>query len=97
MLRKVKKSRRELFDLFDRPQATPLPERSYEYAEWRVAELGNTVEVGKGSDVRADPIGQLLSEGGFGIGVIRSAPHGDKKLSRYRLAGLRINETNPSP
>ena len=36
-LRKLKKSRRELFDLFDRPQAKPLPERSYEYAEWRVA------------------------------------------------------------
>jgi transposase len=36
-LRKVKKPRRELFDLFDRPQATPLPEKSYEYAEWRVA------------------------------------------------------------
>jgi transposase len=36
-LRKVKKSRRELFDLFDRPQAQPLPEKSYEFAEWRVA------------------------------------------------------------
>jgi transposase len=38
-LRKVKKSRRELFDLFDRPQAQPLPEKSYEYAEWRVARV----------------------------------------------------------
>jgi hypothetical protein len=37
VLRKLKKSRRELFDLFDRPQARPLPEKSYEYAEWRVA------------------------------------------------------------
>jgi transposase len=37
MLRKVKKSRRELFDLFDRPHAGPLPEKSYEYAEWKVA------------------------------------------------------------
>jgi len=37
VLRKVKKSRRELFDLFDRPQAGPLPEKPYEYAEWRVA------------------------------------------------------------
>jgi hypothetical protein len=36
-LRKLKKSRRELFDLFDRPQAQALPERPYEYAEWRVA------------------------------------------------------------
>ena len=37
MLRKVKKSRRELFSLFDRPQARPLPQRSYEYAEWKLA------------------------------------------------------------
>lgn len=36
-LRKVKKSRSELFDLFDRPKAQPLPEKSYEYAEWRLA------------------------------------------------------------
>ena len=36
-LRKLKKSRRELFDLFDHPKAQPLPEKSYEYAEWRVA------------------------------------------------------------
>lgn len=36
-LRKLKKSRRELFELFDRPQAQALPERSYQYAEWRVA------------------------------------------------------------
>jgi transposase len=37
MLRQVKKSRRELFDLFDRPHAGPLPEKSYEYAEWKLA------------------------------------------------------------
>lgn len=36
-LRKLKKSRRELFDRFDRPQAQVLPERAYQYAEWRVA------------------------------------------------------------
>ena len=36
-LRKLKKSRQELFDLFDLPQAQALPERPYEYAEWRVA------------------------------------------------------------
>jgi transposase len=36
-LRKVKKSRRELFDLFDRPQAQALPEKPYEYAEWKLA------------------------------------------------------------
>ena len=36
-LRKLNKSRRELFDLFDRPHAQSLPDRSYEYAEWKVA------------------------------------------------------------
>ena len=36
-LRKLKKSRRELFDLFDRPNAKPLPEKPYEYAEWKLA------------------------------------------------------------
>ena len=38
-LRKVKKSRREIFDLFDHPQAQPLPGKAYEYAEWRVARV----------------------------------------------------------
>jgi len=37
MLRKLRKSRRQLFDLFDRPQAKPLPEKAYEYAEWKLA------------------------------------------------------------
>jgi transposase len=38
-LRKVKKSRRELFEVFDRPHASPLPQIPYEYAEWRVASV----------------------------------------------------------
>jgi len=38
-LRKLKKSRRELFDLFDRPAAKPLPEKFYEYAEWKLASV----------------------------------------------------------
>lgn len=36
-LRKLKKSRRELFELFDRPNAVALPEKPYEYAEWKLA------------------------------------------------------------
>jgi transposase len=36
-LRKLKKSRRELFELFDLPNALGLPENPYEYAEWKVA------------------------------------------------------------
>jgi len=33
-LRKLKKSRRELFEMLDRPAALPLPATPYEYAEW---------------------------------------------------------------
>ena len=36
-LRKLKKSRRELFELFDQPNALALPEKPYEYAEWKLA------------------------------------------------------------
>lgn len=36
-LRKLKQSRRELFELFDRPNAGSLPEKPYQYAEWRLA------------------------------------------------------------
>jgi transposase len=36
-LRKLKQSRRELFVLFDRPNAPPLPDKAYEYAEWKIA------------------------------------------------------------
>ena len=36
-LRKWKKSRRELFELFDQPNALGLPEKPYEYAEWKLA------------------------------------------------------------
>jgi len=39
-LRIVKKSRRELFETLDYPSALPLPERPYEYAEWRKARVG---------------------------------------------------------
>ena len=35
-LRKLKQSRRELFLLFDQPNALPLPQKSYEYAEWKI-------------------------------------------------------------
>ena len=35
-LRKLKQSRRELFSLFDQPNALPLPHKPYEYAEWKI-------------------------------------------------------------
>ena len=36
-LRKLKQSRRELFLLFDQPNALALPKTSYEFAEWKIA------------------------------------------------------------
>jgi len=38
-LRKLKKSRRELFETLDRPVALPLPATPYEYAEWYKARV----------------------------------------------------------
>jgi len=36
-LRKLKQSRRELFVLFDQPNALPLAQKVYQYAEWKIA------------------------------------------------------------
>jgi transposase len=36
-LRKLKQSRRDLFSLFDQPHALSLPDKLYEYAEWKLA------------------------------------------------------------
>jgi len=38
-MRRLGKSRRELFESMDRPNALPLPERPYEYAEWLKARV----------------------------------------------------------
>ena len=39
LLHRVKKARRELFEALDRPNALPLPQRHYEYAEWYKAKV----------------------------------------------------------
>ena len=38
-MRRTGKSRRELFESLDRPNALPLPQRAYEYAEWGKAKV----------------------------------------------------------
>jgi transposase len=38
-MRRLGKSRREVFESLDRPAALPLPERAYEYAEWLKARV----------------------------------------------------------
>lgn len=35
MMKRLKKSRKELFELLDKPNALPLPDKRYEYAEWK--------------------------------------------------------------
>lgn len=39
IMKKMKKSRRELFELWDKPHALPLPEKRYEFAEWKKAKV----------------------------------------------------------
>ena len=39
LMKKMKKSRRELFELWDKPHGLPLPEKRYEYAEWKKAKV----------------------------------------------------------
>jgi transposase len=38
-MKKLKKCRRELFESQDRPAAMPLPDRAYQYAEWKKAKV----------------------------------------------------------
>jgi transposase len=47
MMKKIKKTRRELFEQQDRPAALGLPERAYQHAEWRkaVAHIDYCIEV----------------------------------------------------
>jgi transposase len=49
LLKKAQKSRRDLFEAVDRPNALPLPSRPYEYAEWYKArvQLNYHIEVGQ--------------------------------------------------
>lgn len=35
LMQRLKKSRRELFELLDKPKALPLPAKAYEFAEWK--------------------------------------------------------------
>lgn len=35
LMKRLKKSRRELFEALDKPNALPLPEKRYEFAEWK--------------------------------------------------------------
>ena len=48
-------------------------------------------KIGKGADMRRDPVWQLLAPGRLGIGQAGGAEHGDKNLYRDSLAGAGID------
>src|SRR5205085_2479246 len=55
-------------------------------------DLGGAAEVLEGSGMGPDPVGELLSQSGFGEGVGRGAPDGDKELGWDRIAALRVDQ-----
>ena len=56
---------------------------------------GHPAEIGEGAAVRADPIGQRLRSGRFGIGVAGGAQGGDEDLGRANLAGEAVDHVRP--
>jgi transposase len=61
-LRQAKKSRRELFEAIDRPNALPLAQRPYEYAEWYKAKVQLNYHIEVDRHYYSVPY-QLLHEG----------------------------------
>ena len=53
---------------------------------------GDGVEIAKSPDMGADPVGQGLTPGGLGIGVITGAQHGHKHLSVPNLTGSSVHD-----
>jgi transposase len=60
-MRRLKKSRRELFETVDRPSALPLPARPYEYAEWYKARVNVDYHIEEDHHYYSTPF-QLLRE-----------------------------------
>ena len=60
-MRRLKKSRREVFESLDRPSALPLPVRPYEYAEWLKAKVGFNYHIDVDEHSYSAPF-QLLHE-----------------------------------
>ena len=60
-MRRLKKSRRELFEAMEHPSALPLPVRPYEYAEWLKARVGFNYHVEVDDHYYSVPF-QLLHE-----------------------------------
>ena len=54
-------------------------------------DLRHAAKVIERSGMGTDPVRELLSESGFGEGIGRRAPDGDKELGCDRIAGLGID------
>src|SRR5262245_34803848 len=57
-------------------------------------QLWNAAKKLEGSDVRADPIVELLRVSGFGVGVVGRAEHGDEDLRLLDFTRQRIDDGN---
>jgi len=60
-MRRIGKSRNELFETLDRPNALPLPLKAYEYAEWRKARVNIDYHIEVDNHLYSVPF-QLLRE-----------------------------------
>ena len=61
IMRRMGKSRREIFETIDRPSALPLPPKAYEYAEWRKARVNIDYHIEVDNHLYSVPF-QLLRE-----------------------------------
>ena len=57
-------------------------------------DLGDTAEKIEGTDMGADPVLNLLAQGGFGIGVVAGPEYCDKDLGLANLAGETVYNAN---
>lgn len=46
LMKRIKKSRKEMFEVLDKPNAQPLPDRRYEFAEWKTVRVSIDYHVG---------------------------------------------------
>src|ERR1700738_4317713 len=55
-------------------------------------QLGDASEEGEGADMGADPVGDTLGEGSFGVSVTAGAQSGDEDLDVGDLSRVRMGE-----
>jgi hypothetical protein len=58
----------------------------------RDQDLRDAAERTKSPDMGRDPVGQALTPGDLGIGIVGSAEHGEKHLGLVHLTALRVDD-----